>query len=195
MAKRKRSEASCISEAAPPIIPTTNKAIESSNVSVTIEQLSRPSMNALCDVDLVVEGEVFKCHKMILVVQSRYFEAMLTNGMRETPQRVIELKDVEKYIWKNAMKFMYEGTLEINTLDYAFMLLEFTRRFMMDLLEHAIVKLIANHHLNDGNCWEILGFVDRGELEASTAVILHWIQNNFWKCTKTRALQKIRIEL
>jgi len=192
MTKRRRSEAGNITAAAPPAVLSSNYFIESSGVSVTIEQLARPSMDALRDVDLVIEGEVFKCHKMILVVQSRYFEAMLTNGMRESGQRVIELKQVDKSIWRIVMKFMYEGTLEIDTLADAFTMLEFTRRFMMDLLESAIVKLISRHHIDGGNCWEILDFVDRMENERSTAEVLFWIYHNFWKCLKTRSLQKVR---
>lgn len=84
MVKRKGSEIGPSKKAS-----KNNIYIESSGVCFTFEQILRPSMDALCDVDLVIDGEVFKCHRIFLVAHSRSFESMFTNGMRESRQRVI----------------------------------------------------------------------------------------------------------
>lgn len=70
-----------------------------------------------------------------MALNSRFFEVLLTNGMHQTGQRVIELKDFSKAIWKTAMMYIYEGILRMDTLKSAFELMEFARCFVMDPLE------------------------------------------------------------
>ena len=44
-------------------------------------------------VQLKVEKTVFPAHRMVFAACSEHFYAMLTNGMKETNQNVIELRD------------------------------------------------------------------------------------------------------
>lgn len=106
MQKRKRSGSADLYASAPLGI-LTKDIIDCSRVFLKIDQLVIPEMDILRDVDLVVEDEVFKCHKIILIAHSGYFKAMLTNGMRETKLRVIELKEFSNNTWRNVMKYLF----------------------------------------------------------------------------------------
>ena len=69
-----------------------------SGISVPVELLRKPEMGQLKDVDIVIEGEHFSCHRLILAATSKYFECLLTNGMKESRQSEIELKDKESSV-------------------------------------------------------------------------------------------------
>ena len=47
----------------------------------------------LTDVLLKADKTVFPAHRMVFAACSEYFYAMLTNGMKEANQKVIELRD------------------------------------------------------------------------------------------------------
>ena len=69
------------------------------------------------DVKLRVGRTVFPAHHMILAAYSDYFYAMFTNGMKETNQEVIELRDesMSSETFKQIIEFIYSGHLRINS--------------------------------------------------------------------------------
>ena len=68
------------------------------------------------DVQLKVGRTVFPAHRMLLAAHSDYFYAMFTNGMRESSQEVIELKDesMSPETMKQIIDFIYTGDLHVN---------------------------------------------------------------------------------
>ena len=67
----------------------------------------------LCDVTLCVEGRKFPSHKIVLAGSSPYLKAMFTNGMLETDQDVVEIRDIDALTMQNLLDFMYTSTIEI----------------------------------------------------------------------------------
>ena len=67
------------------------------------------------DVRLKVGEDIFPAHRVVLAANSDYFYAMFTNGMKESNQEVIELKD--KNFKSNALKIIldsiYNGDLHV----------------------------------------------------------------------------------
>ena len=67
------------------------------------------------DVRLKVSDDVFTAHRIVLAASSDYFYAMFTNGMKESNQEMIELKD--ESITSNALKIIldsvYTGDLHV----------------------------------------------------------------------------------
>ncbi|WAR16523.1 KLH18-like protein [Mya arenaria] len=77
----------------------------------TMHELRRE--NVLCDVILCVDGERFPAHKIVLAGSSPYLKAMFTNGMLETEQDVVEIKDFDAPTMQCLLDFMYTSTIEI----------------------------------------------------------------------------------
>lgn len=68
------------------------------------------------DVRLKVGQEVFPAHRIVLAASSDYFHAMFTNGMKESIQAVIELKDesISVHALKIILDSIYSGELRVN---------------------------------------------------------------------------------
>ena len=68
------------------------------------------------DVRLKVGEDVFPAHRIVLAANSGYFHAMFTDGMKESKQEVIELKDesISPNILKIVMDSIYTGDLHVD---------------------------------------------------------------------------------
>ncbi|KAL9986349.1 hypothetical protein ACROYT_G000487 [Oculina patagonica] len=68
------------------------------------------------DVRLQVSEDVFPAHRIVLAANSDYFHAMFTDGMKESNQEVIELKDesISPSNFKIVMDSIYTGDLQVN---------------------------------------------------------------------------------
>lgn len=47
---------------------------------------------SLCDYEIGVDGEIFTCHKCVLIGLSEFFKIMLTGTMKESRENYVELK-------------------------------------------------------------------------------------------------------
>ncbi|CAD6227476.1 GSCOCG00001163001-RA-CDS [Cotesia congregata] len=66
-----------------------------------------------CDVTLIVGGQRFNGHKLILAARSQYFRALLYGGLRESEQTEIELKETTLPAFKELLKYIYIGHLSL----------------------------------------------------------------------------------
>ena len=68
------------------------------------------------DVRLKVHEDIFPAHRIVLAANSDYFHAMFTDGMKESNQEVIELKDenISPDAFKIVMDSIYTGDLRVN---------------------------------------------------------------------------------
>ena len=68
------------------------------------------------DVRLKVDKSIFPAHRNVLAANSDYFHAMFTNGMKESNQEVIELKDenISALGFKLVIDSIYSGELLVN---------------------------------------------------------------------------------
>ena len=61
------------------------------------------------DVALVVDGQRFRAHRVILAARSDYFRALLYGGMKESQLSEIELKDTSLAAFKHLLRYIYTG--------------------------------------------------------------------------------------
>ena len=68
------------------------------------------------DVRLKVREDIFPAHRIVLAANSDYFHAMFTDGMKESNQEVIELKDesISPDAFKVVVDSIYTGDLRVN---------------------------------------------------------------------------------
>ncbi|PFX31806.1 Kelch-like protein 5 [Stylophora pistillata] len=68
------------------------------------------------DVQLKVGEDIFPAHRIVLAANSEYFYAMFTDGMKESNQEVIELKDgsISPDVLKIILDSVYTGELRVN---------------------------------------------------------------------------------
>ncbi|XP_046750090.1 BTB/POZ domain-containing protein 9 [Diprion similis] len=65
------------------------------------------------DVTLVVAGQRFNGHKVILAARSQYFRALLYGGLKESNQQEIELKGTTLPAFKGLLKYIYTGHMSL----------------------------------------------------------------------------------
>ncbi|XP_063993125.1 BTB/POZ domain-containing protein 9 [Diachasmimorpha longicaudata] len=65
------------------------------------------------DVTLIVSGQRFNGHRVILAARSQYFRALLFGGLKESTQEEIELKGTTLPAFKELLKYIYTGHLSL----------------------------------------------------------------------------------
>lgn len=74
----------------------------------------------LNDIILVVEGEKFPCHRVVLSMFSHYFRTMFACSMKEKNEHEIVLHSVCAQTFKRILKFIYTGTTDFDDLEDLF---------------------------------------------------------------------------
>lgn len=67
------------------------------------------------DVSLVVDGQSFRAHKVILAARSEYFRALLYGGMKESKLQEIELRDTQLQPFRHLLRYVYTGQMSLST--------------------------------------------------------------------------------
>ena len=68
----------------------------------------RKAMEMYSDVKLVVNGRMFKCHKAVLALRSRFFAAMFRSGMRESSAPRVQLSTPDEKAFELFISFLYQ---------------------------------------------------------------------------------------
>jgi N-acetylneuraminic acid mutarotase len=68
----------------------------------------------LCDVTLIVDGQHFPAHRVVLAAGSPYFAAMFTNHHLESNQTHITLQDIDMASLESVLRFIYTSNLYIS---------------------------------------------------------------------------------
>ncbi len=64
------------------------------------------------DVVFVGENEHFPAHRCFIGAASPVLRKVLTNGMKETSQREVVLKEVNVKVWKVVLDYIYSAKIE-----------------------------------------------------------------------------------
>lgn len=111
----------------------------------------------LCDVVVNLEGREFYAHKLILVSCCPYFEAMLlTSGMSESRQRVVDIQGVHPDAFHAILNFFYSGNITISK-DNVQTILSAASIFQLEDLNKACANFLFKQ-LAPCNCLGIRAF-------------------------------------
>ena len=91
-----------------------------------------------CFVVVVIVGERFDVHKVILVSCSDYFRSMFTSGMKESNQREIELKGVTSKGLEKVIEVIYTSTTTLDGDDIFDVIGAATHMQVRDILLHVV---------------------------------------------------------
>ncbi|XP_069120336.1 kelch-like protein 24 [Argopecten irradians] len=134
---------------------STKSKMSSSSKKTFIETLiagisENSQDDSMTDVDIIVEGEKFPCHRLILATMSPYFKAMFHSGMVETRERSIEIPGISKSAFKEVRASMY-GSEYVVTVENAMELLHASALFQIISLQEACEEFLAKE-MDMENC-------------------------------------------
>ena len=87
------------------------------------------------DITIIVQDESFKCHKVMLVARSTYFQTLFQSGMIESQSNQITMVDVTPEIMRHVLRYLYSGTFPENMEELAFDLLPFADKYALEELK------------------------------------------------------------
>ena len=110
------------------------------------------------DVTLVVEGEKFPGHRVVLAAHSQYFYTMFSCGMTESRNQEIEIHGLSASVFKIVMNYIYRGRVDVAEVEALKGTFLAANMLQMSDLEHLAVNKL--HKLcNLANCIDMYFFV------------------------------------
>ena len=110
------------------------------------------------DVVLVVEGETFPGHRVVLAAHSQYFYTMFSCGMTESRNQEIEIHGLSAPVFRIVMNYIYRGRVDISEVEALKGTFLAANMLQMSDLEHLAVNKL--HKLcNLANCIDMYFFV------------------------------------
>lgn len=86
--------------------------------SATLRNMAEMGLNGeMADLEVVVEGRSFPCHRLILSAVSPYFRAMFSSGMIEQQNGRVELPDVTKDVFEIIRTFIYTSNIDSSKIN------------------------------------------------------------------------------
>lgn len=138
----------------------------------------------LSDVTLVVGGERFHAHRVLLAAWSPPFRVMFTNGMRETTSREVAVEDVGADAVRLMLKFMYTGDIHVNSANALDVLAVATRFEIEPLVSFCESYLIASIKVR--NCAVVLAAADRYSCRELYPACLAFVALHFRQALSSR---------
>lgn len=152
------------------------------------------SMPEFHDIELLVGGETFKAHKLVLAGASPMLYKLFTNGMKESGKSQVELLELRPTVWRAVLSFVYGENVWVPDLENAFEILESARRYQIESLENSVAtKLIAA--ITEENCCFALVHSDKLGSTTVKERALSVVLENFHKLFCQPALSNLDIGL
>lgn len=146
----------------------------------SMEQLRRNE--ELCDVELVVDQQCFRAHRVVLAASSMYFRAMFCRQMAESGQRRVVIQGVDADALALLIKFAYTCALEINE-DNAQSLLAASNFLQMLRAREACCKFLQDR-LDCSNCLDVADFAEFQSCQELLEASLAFSRRNFTEVSR-----------
>lgn len=136
----------------------------------------------LCDVELAVDQNCFRAHRVVLAASSMYFRAMFCRQMAESGQRRVVIQGVDGEALESLIKFAYTCTLEINE-ENAQSLLAASNFLQMLRASEACCKFLQER-LDSSNCLDVADFAEFQSCGELLEAALKFARQNFSEVSK-----------
>ena len=116
------------------------------------------------DASVAVDGQIFRCHRVVLSAGSGLFRAMFAGGLREASAQAAEVHDVAADTFAKVLEFLYTGEAKLAEEAEAEAVL-----VAADLLDVKALRACCadwlHDHLTPRNCARVWGTAQRLYLE------------------------------
>ena len=144
MAPKKRQRASpAVSTSAGTPETLTLKATSNSTDSLRESLTEMWRSEILCDVEITINGQSFRAHRIILAAESPYLNALVTNTTMKERSGPIELKEIPASTFASALEFIYSHETTLASQDELQPLLHAASLLRVPSLEAAVEAAIA----------------------------------------------------
>uniref|UniRef100_A0A146KNV7 BTB/POZ domain-containing protein 6 n=1 Tax=Lygus hesperus TaxID=30085 RepID=A0A146KNV7_LYGHE len=127
--------------------------------------------------------EVICCHKLVLAASSPVFEALFYGGLSELKE-VIRVPDVEPYVFRLFLNYIYSDSLDLQNIDEAGGLLYVSKKYIMpQLSEICLSYLIENTTIC--TLWDVLAIAEALNEEELMAICLKVMSRYSYKIWST----------
>ncbi|XP_057340101.1 speckle-type POZ protein-like [Microplitis mediator] len=97
------------------VVISTNVPFDESKASMAHDYEDLYESKLGSDIELIVQEKKFQAHKLVLMVRSPVFRAMLTTDMKDNREKTITIKDMNSEVFKKTLEFIY--TDKVDDLD------------------------------------------------------------------------------
>jgi len=144
----------------------------------------------LSDITLLVEGKPMYAHKTILAARSEHFNAMFFNGLRESKESEVTLREVQYDIFLDCLKYMYTDEVATNSPDHAIEILGAANYFKLDRLK-AVCENIIKDSIEIENAAYILQIANQYEAWQLKAYTMDFIMENYDQVSSTKCFDDL----
>lgn len=139
----------------------------------------------LTDVELVFDpvSESLRAHRAVLAAWCKPFKAMFTNGMRESCEWRVVLREVDPSAMRSLLQYLYTGNVRISQ-GLVLPLLAVANRFEVITLKECCEEYIMRQ-LAVVNCCELCVAAERHACERLQSLAIDFVVQNFEKVYAT----------
>ena len=149
----------------------------------TLESMEQLRQNEeLCDIELVVDQQCFRAHRVVLAASSMYFRAMFCQQMAESGQRRVVIQGVDPDALALLIKFAYTCALEINE-ENAQSLLAASNFLQMLRAREACCKFLQDQ-LDCSVCLDVADFAEFQSCQELLDSSLSFSRRNFTEVSR-----------
>ncbi|XP_068095597.1 actin-binding protein IPP [Hyperolius riggenbachi] len=86
------------------------------HAQVVLHQMNKLRQQGdFCDLHIRIGSSVFAVHRLVLAASSPYFSALLSGGLKESSDDVVQIKEVEPESFHLILDYIYSGSVYIST--------------------------------------------------------------------------------
>ena len=145
------------------------------------------------DINIIVQGKTFPCHRFMLSARSRVFQAMLQTNMRERESGKIKIQDLTSEVVSEMLEFIYTGEIKKNLSgDLLRELLIAADKYQLDLMKNMCEELLSSA-VSVENCLKNLSIANLcGAINLKKASIQFILNNSVTVTTSKEWLNCIK---